>query len=1091
VLTAEASAPNEERKIVTVLFCDLVGFTSRSERLDPEQVRALLAPYHARLRAELERFGGTVEKFIGDAVVAFFGAPVAHEDDAERAVRAALAIRDWITSEEEDLQVRIAVNTGEALVSIGARPSAGEAMVAGDVVNTAARMQAAAPVNGILVGERTYELTGRAIEHRAAAPIVAKGKRAPVSVWEVVGASARSPDDVGDGPRVPLAGRRREIELLGAMLARAHDERLPQLMTLVGVPGVGKTRLVAEFLDDAERARGVRWLRGRCLPYGDGVTFWALSDMVKAQAGILESDSAEQAAQKLARAVRSLVAEDDADWVEAQLRPLIGVGAARQGSDTVPGEAFAAWRRFLEAIAEQRTTIAVFEDLHWADDGLLDFIDLLVEWVSGVPLLVVCTARPELLTRRSDWGGGKPNASNLVLSPLSDAETALLVDGILAEAPIPPETRRTIVARANGNPLYAGEFARLVVDQGVEAIERLPDTVQGIIAARLDGLPAPEKALVKDAAVAGQDFWLGVVCAISNTQRDGAEQHLHALQRKQFVRRLPRTSVEHELEFAFAHILVRDVAYSQIPRAERAAKHRLAAGWIESLGRPDDHAEVLADHYVTALELERAAGVEDPTLVERAQHALRDAGARSLSLGTYARAAAFYDSALRLCPSEDPGLPLLLLRRGEALRLADGSGLESMEQAFAAFQAAGDIEGAAEAATSCARTLWYRGARDEAYWYVNEAVTLVAARPPSPAKAKALLVRSGFYLAAGEFWDALRFAREALPVVEELGLVALRARALNLIGSSRIGVGDADGLADMEEAVETARSVNAYDQLDSSLENLRAGQLALGQLSDAAATVRAHAESPERFGNEERRGVVQLRAADAYRRGSWDDALAGIDEFLDEVEAGSPHYLATPGYTLRCSIRLARGDLPGAGTDVERALGVARRAKDVPVYLHALCAGAVVALADDRLNKAAGLASEMQRLGPALFVFYNKGWPTLVDVAWVLHDLDRVADLLQLLDGIALATPWVEAARAIAKGDGQRAAEVLAQMGDRSSEAYARLRAGRALLQNGRGGEAEAELVAALTFYRGVGAVRYAGRAEELLASPTTRGETT
>jgi class 3 adenylate cyclase len=463
----EAPPQREERKVVSVLFCDLVGSTARAERLDPEDVRAMLSHYHARVRTELERFGGTVEKFIGDAVVALFGAPVAHEDDPERAVRAALAIRDWV-GEDADMHVRIAVNTGEALVALGARPAAGEGMASGDVVNTAARLQAAAPVDGILVGEQTYRSTERAIEYRAAEPVVAKGKSEPLAVWEVVQARSRFGVDLAR-PSGPLVGREREVELLVAALTRAYDEQSAQLVTLVGVPGMGKSRLLAELFAAIDRGdRLVTWRQGRSLPYGEGVSFWALGEMVKAQAGILETDAPADAAVKLDETVvRLLPDEAEARWVESHLHPLAGLASDDDAAADRRGEAFAAWRRFFEALAEQRPLVLIFEDLHWADDGLLDFVDQLVDWLTDVPVLVVASARPELLARRPAWGGGKANATTVSLSPLSDEETARLVHALLERSVLPAEVQSALLERAGGNPLYAEEFVRMLAERGM------------------------------------------------------------------------------------------------------------------------------------------------------------------------------------------------------------------------------------------------------------------------------------------------------------------------------------------------------------------------------------------------------------------------------------------------------------------------------------------------------------------------------------------------------------------------------------------------------------------------------------------------
>ncbi len=586
------SAGRQERKVVTVLFCDLVGFTQRAEEMDPEDVAALLGPYHARLKEELERYGGTVEKFIGDAVMALFGAPTAHEDDPERAVRAALAIRAF--AEEDRIELRIGVTTGEALITLDARPDQGETMATGDVVNTAARLQAAASVNGILVSEKTYEATKGAIEYGEAAPVEAKGKAEPLPVWVALRARARIAIDRLHGS--PLVGRARELDQVVDTLARSRAELQPQLVTVVGVPGIGKSRLVYELSQAVDRdPEHVSWRQGRCLPYGDGVAFWALGEIVRAQAGILEGDTAEQADAKLREATTD-------EWVRSHLKPLVGLTVDGVGEGDRREEAFTAWRRFFEEVAAKRPLTLVFEDLHWADENLLDFVDHLVDWSSGVALLVLCTARPELLERRPGWGGGKTNVLTISLSPLSDQETARLIGGLLDQAVMPAETQAALLARAGGNPLYAEQYVRMHQERLTGDLP-LPENVQGIIAARLDGLEPEQKSLVQDVAVVGKAFWLGAARAISTLEGRTAEVALHALERKGFVRRERDTSIAGDTEYTFLHVLVREVAYGQIPRAARAEKHRLAAEWIESLGRPEDHAEMLVYHYGEALAL--------------------------------------------------------------------------------------------------------------------------------------------------------------------------------------------------------------------------------------------------------------------------------------------------------------------------------------------------------------------------------------------------------------------------------------------------------------------------------------------------------
>ncbi|MGH3033482.1 MAG: ATP-binding protein, partial [Gaiellaceae bacterium] len=674
-----------------------------------------------------------------------FGAPVAHEDDAERAVRAGLGIRDALAELNAAdpglrLQVRVGIATGEALVRLGARPHEGEGMAAGDVVNTAARLQAAAPVNGVLVGEGTYRATTRAFEYREAEPVEAKGKAEHVLVWEALEARSRFGVDVVQRDRAPLVGREDELELLAGALGRVRRERAPQLVTLVGVPGIGKSRLVWELFSavDAEPEL-VYWRQGRCLPYGDGVAFWALAEMLKAHAGVFETDAGDEAEAKLRRSVRDLVRDPgEAHWVEGHLRPLLGLGGeAKLGADRRP-EVFTAWRRFFEALAEQRPLVLVFEDLHWADDGLLDFVDHLVDWAGDVPILVVGTARPELLERRPEWGGGKRNATTVSLSPLSERETARLLSSLLERVVLPAELQTLLLARAGGNPLYAEEFARMLSDRGLSEDVPLPESVQGVIAARLDLLRPEEKALLQDAAVVGKVFWSGALSSVEELTGWTVEERLHALERKEFVRRERRSQVSGETEYAFRHVLVRDVAYGQIPRGRRADKHRAVAEWIGQLApdRAEDHAEMLAHHYLGALEFARAAGQPTEALAEPARLALRAAGDRSAALNAFPAAERFYRAAIEIWPPDDVERPDLLLRLGRTFYRRGPGGEDVLEEAAERLLESGDPESAAEAMALLADGL-LDGVRASAL--LQKAVGLVAGRPPSAAKATVLI----------------------------------------------------------------------------------------------------------------------------------------------------------------------------------------------------------------------------------------------------------------------------------------------------------------------------------------------------------------
>ncbi len=795
----------EERKVVTCLFCDLVGFTARAEQLDPEDVRAVLQPYHARVRAELERFGGTVEKFIGDAVMAVFGAPVAHEDDPERAVRAALAIRD--TLGEEQLDVRIGITTGEALITLGARPEAGEGMAAGDVVNTAARLQSAAPINGILVDETTFRATERAIEYEEAMPVEAKGKAEPVPVWQARAAMARVGVERVGGAQ--LVGREQELTLLRGTLTRVIREREPQLVTLTGVPGIGKSRLVFELFQTIETGDFglVFWRHGRSLPYGEGVTFWALGEMVKAQAGILESDGPEQAGEKLRQAVARFVDDPaSAAWLERQLRPLAGLETEEAWAGGRREEAFAAWRRFLEAIADERPLVLVFEDLHWADDALLDFVDYLVDWASGVPLLVLGTARPELLSRRPGWGGGKSNSSTILLSALSGDETAALLHALLGSSVVDADLQARLLEHAGGNPLYAEEFTRMLTSRPDDVV--LPETVQGIIAARLDTLSAEEKELLQDAAAVGRTFWLGAL----GGERWRLEERLHALERNEFVRRERRSAVAGETEYSFRHALVREVAYEQIPRAQRADKHRAAAEWIESLGRIEDHSELLAHHYAAALDYARASGQDTAPLAAQGRIALREAGDRAFSLNAFTAAARYYALAVEPWPHDDPERPELIFKLARTYSAnGDERTQQTLDDAYEAALAAGRPELAAEADALLAELFWYRADRERSSDHLERAFASVHDLPSSPGKAHVLSQVARYRMLAGADDEAIRIGQEALGMAEGFGLVELQAHALINIGTAKVNLGDASGLEDLERAIEIALAAGSSE----------------------------------------------------------------------------------------------------------------------------------------------------------------------------------------------------------------------------------------------------------------------------------------
>ena len=1068
------SSSRRERKVVTVVFCDLVGFTSRAESLDPEDVEAILRPYHERVRSELERHGGTVEKFIGDAVMALFGAPTAHEDDPERAVRATLAIRDFAV--EEGLELRVGITTGEALVRLDARPEAGEGMASGDVANTAARLQSAAPVNGILVDETTYRATRTVIDYEDAEPVQAKGKAEAIPVWTTIAARSRFGVDTAHEARSELVGRERELGIVRDAFERARHERTPQLLTLVGVPGIGKSRLVYELwrMVDAD-SELVTWRQGRCLAYGDGVTLWALAEIVKAQAGVLEQDSPADVAEKLRRAAADALPDDDATWVESHLLALAGLAEESELGGNRRNEAFSAWRRFLEGLTEQRPLVLVFEDLHWADEALLDFVDELVDWVTDVPLLVVATARPELLERRPGWAGGKLNATTLALAPLTNEETAQLLGSVLGRPVLPAETQTALLERAGGNPLYAEQFAELYVERGSTDELPLPETLQGIIAARLDGLGPDEKGLLLDAAVIGKVFWIGAL----GREESETTTTLHSLERKGFVRRQRRSSVEGQSELAFAHALVRDVAYGQIPRADRASKHRRAAEWIESLGRPEDHAEMRAYHWRSALDLTRASGTDDDELVERARFALRDAGDRSAGLNNHAAAASLYDAALALWPDEDSERPDLLFRQARAL--FDAYDEDRRERALHAARDAlletGDRTRAGEAEAFLANVAWDRGHGEEVRAHLKRAHDLVG-DSISESAARVLATTARMLVIDDETVEGLEIGQKALEMATELGLGELRAHALATVGMAKNHLDEGSGISDIESALELALAIDSH--IAPAIVNNLAVEATIQ--ADLARADELYAEAlrvADRFGNRSNvRFIRGNRIWIDFMRGRWDASLEQGDRFVAEC-AASPHTQEANVRTVRAMIREARGATDGALEDLRIAVEITRERPDRGAHIGAVSVLAALLAAHGRRADARALVEDLE---PLVRVFGPHGALTQLGPFAAELDVEGIRSALQH-DAGPPARRWREAIDLALSGDLRATADVVGAAGALAPEAYLRFYSGLSLLDDGLVDEGRDELERGLSFHRSVGASHFVDRAEALLAA--------
>ena len=819
---ATSTSITEERKVITALFCDLVGFTATSEGADPEDVDRMLSRYFAAARSQIELHGGVVEKFIGDAVVGVFGVPAAHGDDPERAVRAALRIVDEARDLEalggSPLRLRIGINTGRALVRLDVGPGAGERFLAGDSVNTASRIQSVAPEMGVAVGQDTWEATRHRIDYEELPPAVLKGKAEPVRIFHAIAPRASLGVDLTRGASGPFVGRASELQTLIDEFDAAVATRTARFVTIVGEPGLGKSRLVTQLLAHVDsQPLLVTWRQGRCLPYGAGISFWALGEIVKSHAGILDSDPPAVAIEKLDEV---LPHGTERAWFRERLLPLLGIESwSRAGRE----EQFAAWRRFLEFVAAHRPAVFVFEDVHWADEAMLDFLEELAGDGAYVPMLVLATARPELLDARPAFPGPDLGAARLLLSPLSAGAAAGLLADLFETPAIAPALLDPILERAAGNPLFAVEFARLLRDRdllastgGMTALRPgaelpIPESIHALLAARIDALPAAWKSMLGDAAVIGKVFWAGAIAAMGNRTEAEAGEALNGLVERKLVRAQPRSSMAGDREYAFGHVLARDVAYGTLPRAARASRHVAAAHWIESKApdRLEDVADFLAHHYATALDLTRAVGAAElaEELRDPAFHFLTLAGERATGLDGIA-ALANFERALALIPTDHPDRPAAVYRHGVALehqgRHAESTA--SFEEAVALFRDRGDVRRTAMAMSRLAGNLV--SLADPRGWTLPlEVVELLEPLGPSPELADALgrvaaneVVRGNLRDSVQKFDRVLEMAA-ACEFPSEAEALGFRGTAIGFRGVARARFGDLAGLDDLREAI--------------------------------------------------------------------------------------------------------------------------------------------------------------------------------------------------------------------------------------------------------------------------------------------------
>jgi class 3 adenylate cyclase/tetratricopeptide (TPR) repeat protein len=960
-----AQPPATERRMVSVLFADLVGFTALSGPRDPEEVRELLSSYFEAARRTIERHGGTVEKFIGDAVMAVWGAPVAQEDDAERAVRVALELVDAVRALGErtgtSLAARAGVATGEAAVTVGA---VGQGIVAGDLVNTASRIQGAAPPGGVFVDETTRRVTEAAIVSEPAGAFDLKGKPAPVPLWRAVRVTAAR-RGVGRSPGLdpPFVGRERELRLLKDIFHATEGGRA-HLVTVSGIAGIGKSRLAWEFEKYADGlADEVLWHRGRCLSYGEGVAFWALAEMVRMRARIAEDERAESADAKLVAAVAEWVADaDEREWVLGPLRSLLGLG---QGPELGREHLFPAWRRFFEAMAEHLPVALVFEDMQWADEALLSFVEYLLEWSRDHRLFVLALARPELGERRPGWGAASRALTAFGLEPLADETMTALVSGMVPGLPGAAVSR--IVAASEGVPLYAVETARMLLDRGLvvragtgyrahgEIAEiDIPETLHALVAARLDGLGDEERRLLQQAAVLGKSFSPEGLAAVSGVPVNEVGSTLTALARKELVAAQTDPRSPDRGQYAFVQDIVRTVARDTLGRRERKRLHLATADHLTTVGG-DELAEVIAAHRLDAFRLLP----DDPDAADLRDLARADmlrAADRAASIAAPAEAHRLIVAALEL--TSDAAGKAMLHERAGILVLQKGDVAEAARQfteAIEIFDRAGDPHAAARVRARRGDVLFLQGRADEAVAEMEQAYTVLAEQQPDAGLAHLAGQLGRLCMLIGQEPRGRAPLERALDIAETLVLPDVISNALNTKGLLTLA------LTGHREEARSLLLGALRVALDA--DEPQTAMRAYFNLSYERQGVDDHTHSYDRDGLAlaERTGDRQWQrhfllhtSQSALEGGDWEEALR-ITYEAEESPGAAGDMFARSILITRAVVQARRGDLAAAAETLEAA-GLDDSTSDEQVRASLWGTRAELLAADSRYAEAAAAA---------------------------------------------------------------------------------------------------------------------------------------
>lgn len=945
-------APVAERRLVSVLFADLVGFTPFAEERDAEDVRDTLTRYFDLAAEVMTRYGGTVEKFIGDAVMAVWGTPLAHEDDAERAVRAALELVDAVHGLGPTIQARAGVLTGEAATTLGAT---NQGMVAGDLVNTAARLQSVAPPGTVLVGEATQRAASRAIAFEEAGEQTLKGKASPVRTWRALRVvSERGGRNRSETLEAPFVGRDEEFRLLKDMFHATGREQRTRLASIIGPAGIGKSRLVWEFLKYLDGlVENVWWHHGRSPAYGEGITFWAVGEMVRARCGLAVSDPEATTRAKVGEVLAQHVTDPaERVWIEPALLALLGIGSAPSSE-----QLFAAWRTFFERLSGSGSVVLAFEDLHWADSGTLDFVDHLLEWSKSYPILVVTLARPELLEKRADWGAGKRNFASVYLEPLPEAAMRSLLGGLVPG--LPEQTTRAIVTRADGMPLYAIETIRMLVADGRLKEEQgvylpigdltalaVPETLTALIASRLDGLDSADRSVLQDAAVLGQSFTLDALSAVSGMDVVNLEPRLRGLVRRELLGIEADPRSPERGQYAFLQALIREVAYNTFAKKDRKVRHLAAARFFEQLGS-DELAGALAGHYLAAHE-NAPDGSEADALAAQARLALKGAAERAASLGAHDQAVAFLEQALSV--TADPAEEAELLERAgqSASTAARYKSAEAfLRRALELHRSRGDRLGAARTTASLGTALISGQQEKAALEVLVPASAEFSDLFPDRAIVELDSALAWAHTSNEEPRQGMEIAERVLEAAEHGDLVEILAATLVTKGAALGGMGRRrEGIGLIRAGEELARDNRLNDVLGRAL-GIRGFLQGDVDIVGALGAYREGLALARRVGH--RVGLLRLvnnLGYTAFLTGDWDEALEHLDGQLTEDLEGTDR-IALLGNSV--VVHASRGEDVG-----ERLTELRRLLDENPLRATADVDDAVgnAAMADGRLNDA-------------------------------------------------------------------------------------------------------------------------------------------